>query len=482
MVCGTRTLARWRPKCGRRSLRRTREQRRCLRRHHDRVLRPGRAVDDRLRSHHRPGPGRRGARGSDGRGERWRRRELRQRASASSSPSRSPRTSCTPSSLRRSCERRRLDPTPRLHRADLRADAAARQLHGEGLARRQGPGRSRLLARRARSSTGSAGSIPRASSAGPSTRSRCSPSARSRCSWLYAFQRLQAHLPLNPDHLAAVKPDLAWNTSVSFITNTNWQSYGSEATISYFSQMVGLASRTSFRRRRSRGDGGPDPRLSRRGPHGGQLLGGMVRSVFCILRRSLRSRSVLIQGVVQNFHLVPRHNDGRRNPTPGDRPPPKSRSSTGHQRRWLLQHELRPSVREPNGFSNMVEMLAILLIAVASTFGMVGCSRAAPRVGDLRRDGRLFTISIGVAVGEPMAILISSGRGHPGGQRASRRQHGGQGDPLRAIRIRHWAGTTTDRSNGSVNACTIASRRSAGWCPWRTSCSARSSPAASAQA
>src|SRR5580658_4811592 len=46
---------------------------------------------------------------------------------------------------------------------------------------------------------------------------------------------------LNPQHLAAVGPDLAWNTAVSFTTNTNWQSYTPEVTMSYLTQMVGLA-------------------------------------------------------------------------------------------------------------------------------------------------------------------------------------------------------------------------------------------------
>ena len=57
---------------------------------------------------------------------------------------------------------------------------------------------------------------------------------------LYALQRLQASLPFNPQGQAAVAPDLAFNTSVSFITNTNWQSYTPETTMSYLVQMAGL--------------------------------------------------------------------------------------------------------------------------------------------------------------------------------------------------------------------------------------------------
>ncbi|MBR2690562.1 MAG: potassium-transporting ATPase subunit KdpA [Aquamicrobium sp.] len=57
---------------------------------------------------------------------------------------------------------------------------------------------------------------------------------------LYAIQRLQAYLPYNPQGFAGVAPDLAFNTAASFVTNTNWQSYGGETTMSHFTQMAGL--------------------------------------------------------------------------------------------------------------------------------------------------------------------------------------------------------------------------------------------------
>jgi K+-transporting ATPase ATPase A chain len=58
---------------------------------------------------------------------------------------------------------------------------------------------------------------------------------------LYALLRLQGLLPFNPQGMGTVAPDLAFNTAVSFLTNTNWQNYGGETTMSYFSQMAGLA-------------------------------------------------------------------------------------------------------------------------------------------------------------------------------------------------------------------------------------------------
>jgi K+-transporting ATPase ATPase A chain len=58
---------------------------------------------------------------------------------------------------------------------------------------------------------------------------------------VYALQRLQVSLPLNPAGMAAVSPDSSFNTAVSFVTNTNWQGYSGESTMSYLTQMLGLA-------------------------------------------------------------------------------------------------------------------------------------------------------------------------------------------------------------------------------------------------
>src|ERR1019366_7353415 len=56
----------------------------------------------------------------------------------------------------------------------------------------------------------------------------------------YVILRLQGSLPLNPQHLGAVGPALSFNTASSFVTNTNWQNYGGETAMSYFSQMGSL--------------------------------------------------------------------------------------------------------------------------------------------------------------------------------------------------------------------------------------------------
>src|SRR5260370_3160710 len=57
----------------------------------------------------------------------------------------------------------------------------------------------------------------------------------------YGIFRLQGSLPFNPQHLPGVGPALSWNTAVSFMTNTNWQAYSGETTMSYLSQLVAPA-------------------------------------------------------------------------------------------------------------------------------------------------------------------------------------------------------------------------------------------------
>jgi K+-transporting ATPase ATPase A chain len=57
---------------------------------------------------------------------------------------------------------------------------------------------------------------------------------------VYALQRLQLWLPLNPQAMANVSPDSSFNTAISFATNSNWQGYGGESTLSYLTQMAGL--------------------------------------------------------------------------------------------------------------------------------------------------------------------------------------------------------------------------------------------------
>ena len=125
--------------------------------------------------------------------------------------------------------------------------------------------------------------------------------------FLYGLLRLQGHLFLNPDHLSAVPWTVALNTTASFVTNTNWQYYAGEATMSYLSQMAGLAVQQFV----SAGVGlavvaAVIRGIARRG--GGVGLGNFWRDlyrsiVYILLPLAIVLAIVLIsQGVPQTFH------------------------------------------------------------------------------------------------------------------------------------------------------------------------------------
>jgi len=125
------------------------------------------------------------------------------------------------------------------------------------------------------------------------------------CLFTYAILRLQHLLPLNPQRLGALSPDLAFNTAVSFTTNTDWQSYAGETTMSYFSQMVGLA----FHNFVSAATGIAIAAALVRGiaRHSAKTLGNfwvdLVRTTYYLLLPiSLVFAVVLVsQGMIQNF-------------------------------------------------------------------------------------------------------------------------------------------------------------------------------------
>jgi K+-transporting ATPase ATPase A chain len=125
----------------------------------------------------------------------------------------------------------------------------------------------------------------------------------------YAIERLQHLLPLNPQKFAAVEPALAFNTAASFTTNTNWQSYSGESTMSYLTQMAGLAWHNFLSAAAGIGVALAVARgLTRRpGPDGPKTIGNfwvdLIRStVFVLLPISLLFALILVsQGAIQNF-------------------------------------------------------------------------------------------------------------------------------------------------------------------------------------
>ena len=179
------------------------------------------------------------------------------------------------------------------------------------------------------------------------------------CLAVYLMQRLQGFLPFNPHEFSAVSPDLAFNTAVSFVTNTNWQAYGGETTMSFFTQMAGLAVQNFA----SAASGmavllafirGMKRTLS-------QTIGNvwvdLTRSIiYILLPLSLVMALVLVsQGVVQTLqspakvqlleqakdekgHVVTGAGD-----SPGACGKPGGHKATGNQRWGLFQRQLGPS-------------------------------------------------------------------------------------------------------------------------------------------
>ncbi|MEX3966801.1 potassium-transporting ATPase subunit KdpA [Paraburkholderia sp. EG286B] len=123
--------------------------------------------------------------------------------------------------------------------------------------------------------------------------------------FLYALQRVQQWLPLNPQALPAVSPDSAFNTAVSFVTNTSWQGYAGETTLSYLSQMLGITVQSFL----SAASGMAVMFALMRGlaRHGAQTVGNLwvdlTRSTLYVLLplSVLFAIAFMAQGVIQNF-------------------------------------------------------------------------------------------------------------------------------------------------------------------------------------
>ncbi|MCC7597221.1 potassium-transporting ATPase subunit KdpA [Janthinobacterium sp. FW305-129] len=123
--------------------------------------------------------------------------------------------------------------------------------------------------------------------------------------FVYGLQRLQGFLPLNPQGLGAVSPDSSFNTTVSFVANTNWQGYGGEQTMSYLTQMLGMACQNFFSAATGiavifalvRGF------ASRSGKSIGNFWVDLVRSTLYILLPLSLALSVVFmgEGMIQNF-------------------------------------------------------------------------------------------------------------------------------------------------------------------------------------
>jgi K+-transporting ATPase ATPase A chain len=309
---------------------------------------------------------------------------------------------------------------------------------------------------------------------------------------LYMLLRLQGMLPLNPQGFTGVPPDLAFNTAVSFITNTNWQAYGGESTLSYLSQMMGLCVQNFVSAAQGmavlvaliRG-------FTRRTASTiGNFWFDLTRSTLYILLPLSFIMAVLLvsQGVVQNFSPYkkvpllqmitydnPKLDDNGDQVMSTDGKPVTETLRVTEQTLPMGPAASQIAIKQlgtngggffnvnsshpfenPTPLSNFLEVLAILLIpaALCYTFGRM--------VGDKRQGWALLATMLLIFV--PLLILCYSAEqaGNPiltaagVDQTSGNLQSGGnmEGKEVRfgIANSALWATATTSASNGSVNS------------------------------
>ncbi len=308
---------------------------------------------------------------------------------------------------------------------------------------------------------------------------------------VYALQRLQAHLPWNPQQMSAVSPDSSFNTAVSFVTNTDWQGYGGESTMSYLTQMLALAVQNFLSAATGiavlialiRGF------VLRQAQQIGNFWVDLARATLYVLLplSVLLALALVGQGVVQSFK--PYASAALVDPITLEEPvtdaagnaledaqgkalskPVRIDSQTialgpaasqiaikqlGTNGGGFFNANSAHPFENPTPLSNFLECLAILLIpaALCDTFGRM--------VGDTRQGWAVLAAML--VLFAPLLGLTAwaEGRGNPGypaavAQAPSPLQSGGnmEGKETRfgAADSALWAAATTAASNGSVNA------------------------------
>lgn len=286
--------------------------------------------------------------------------------------------------------------------------------------------------------------------------------------FLYALLRTQGALPMNPAGLPNLTPELAFNTAVSFVSNTNWQAYSGESTMSYLSQMLGLTVQNFL----SAATGMAVLLVLLRGfiRRETKALGNfwvdMTRStLYILLPLSLvLSLALVSQGVVQTF-------------APYETATTLEATSTSVKTQTLALGPVASQVaikqlgtngggfygvnsahpyENPTPLSNLLEMLSILLIPAAL------CITAGYLLGDRRQGVALLAAMTLVTVLMSWACVEAEQHGNPlyaqlgVSTQASALSPGGnmEGKEMRfgVVNSAIWATATTAASNGSVNA------------------------------
>jgi K+-transporting ATPase ATPase A chain len=237
---------------------------------------------------------------------------------------------------------------------------------------------------------------------------------------LYALQRLQGVLPLNPAGLSAVSPDSAFNTAVSFVTNTNWQGYAGEVAMSHLTQMLGLAVQNFFsaatgiavafalvRGFARRGDG-----------KGAGLVGNFWADLVRITLWVLLPLSFVLalafagQGVVQNFDAARTVQplEAAAGPQVLAMGPVASQEAIkllGTNGGGFFNANSAHPFENPTAFSNLLQMIAIFLIpaGLCFAFGRV--------VGDIRQGWAVLAAMTAMFVVAVVAVVHAEQAGNP---------------------------------------------------------------------
>jgi K+-transporting ATPase ATPase A chain len=313
---------------------------------------------------------------------------------------------------------------------------------------------------------------------------------------VYVFQRAQAALPLNPQGFGAVAPDSAWNTAVSFATNTNWQGYGGETTLSYLTQMAALtvqnflsaATGMAVMAALIRGIARtplplpPSPQTDLAAPENREIAmrvgTGRIGNYWVDLTRTtlyillplsiLLSLALVSQGVVQTFRSYPTATLLQPAADPAGNPLTQQILAVGPAASQIAIKQLGTNgggffnansahpFENPTPLSNFLETLAVLLLPVAMVYAF------GKMAGDTRQGWALLGAMTILFVALLGTAVWAENRGNPElaalgvDQTASATQSGGNlegkevrfGSALSAL----WATATTAASNGSVNS------------------------------
>lgn len=270
-------------------------------------------------------------------------------------------------------------------------------------------------------------------------------------SFVFLIQLLQSHLPLNPQRLPNVEPTLAFNTAVSFMTNTNWQSYAGETTLSYLVQMIGLTVQNFV----SAATGiavflalarGIKNKMS---DNLGNFWVDLTRSILYILLPLSVLLAVIFvsQGVVQNFNhytsLTALEGAKQIIPT-GPAASQIAIKQLGTNGGGFFNANSAFPFENPTPFSNFLQMLSILIIpsALTYTYGKI--------VGSTRQGWVLFSVMLTLLViGLSISLYSEFSINHTIG---IARNMEGKETRFGIANSVIWSTATTAASNGSIIA------------------------------